>query len=76
LAWVSHHWQQAVAVFVDLTRFPKRQVFGLRQLPDDLGGYQDATEYTFHESRFRAEGEGKYRVVPNQVAGGRVAATV
>jgi hypothetical protein len=27
--WVSHHWQQAVAVFADLTRFPRRQVFRL-----------------------------------------------
>ena len=52
-AWVSHHWQQAVAVLADLERFPKRQVFRLRQLPDDLVGYQDATEYDFHESRFR-----------------------
>jgi hypothetical protein len=52
-AWVSHHWQQAVAVFADLERFPKRQVFRLGKLPDDLVGYQDATEYNFHESRFR-----------------------
>jgi hypothetical protein len=52
LPWISHHWQQAVAVFADLERFPKRQVFRLRQLPDDLVGYQDATEYDFHESQF------------------------
>jgi hypothetical protein len=53
LAWVSHHWQQAVAVLADLERFPKRQVFRLRQLPDDLVGYQDAAEYDF-QSRFRS----------------------
>jgi len=76
LAWVSHHWRQAVAVFADLARFPKRQVFRLGKLPDDLVGYQDATEYDFHESRFRATDEHKHRVVPNQVAGGRVAVTI
>ncbi|MFH1265220.1 MAG: hypothetical protein ABIK89_05790 [Planctomycetota bacterium] len=53
LAWVSHHWQQAVAVFADLGRFPKRQVFRLRQLPDDLVGYQDAAEFNFRDSRLR-----------------------
>ena len=53
LAWVSHHWQQAVAVFADLERFPKRQVFRLQQLPDDLVGYQDAAEFNFRDSRFR-----------------------
>ena len=53
LAWVSHHWQQAVAVFADLERFPRRQVFRLRQLPDDLVGYQDAAEFDF-DSRFRS----------------------
>jgi len=46
LAWVSHHWQQAVAVFADLERFPRRQVFRLRQ-PDDLIGYRDAAEFNF-----------------------------
>ena len=53
LAWVSHHWQQAVAVFADLERFPRRQVFHLRQLPDDLVGYQGAAEFDFMESPFR-----------------------
>jgi hypothetical protein len=52
LAWVSHCWQQAVAVFADLGRFPKRQVFRLQQLPDDLVGYQDAAEFNFRDSRF------------------------
>ncbi len=53
LAWVSHHWQQAVAVFADLERFPRRQVFRLRHLPDDLAGYQGAAEFDFMASRFR-----------------------
>ena len=52
LAWVSHHWQQAVTVFADLERFPRRQVFSIRRLPDDLVGFQAAAEFDFH-SRFR-----------------------
>ncbi len=28
VAWVSHHWQQAVAVFADMERFPRRQYSG------------------------------------------------
>jgi hypothetical protein len=51
--WVSHHWQQAVAVFADLERFPKRQVFPLRHPANDLIGFQDAAEYDFLHSRFR-----------------------
>jgi hypothetical protein len=45
LPWVSHHWQQAIAVFADLERFPRRQVFPLR--PDDLVGFHDAAEFNF-----------------------------
>ena len=55
LAWVSHHWQQAVAVFADLERFPRRQVFSLRRLPGDLAGFQDAAEFDFFQSRFRRQ---------------------
>jgi hypothetical protein len=51
LAWVSHHWQQVVTVFADLERFPRWQVFRLRQLPGDLVGYQDAAEFQFHGCR-------------------------
>jgi hypothetical protein len=51
--WVSHHWRQAVAVFADMERFPKRQVFSLRRLTDDLVGFQDAAEYDFVNTRFR-----------------------
>ena len=53
LAWVSHHWQQAVTVFADLERFPRQQVFWLHQLPGNLVGYQDAADYDFYQSRFR-----------------------
>jgi hypothetical protein len=52
LPWVSHHWQQAVAVFADLERFPKRQVFSLRHPPGDLVGFQGAAEFDFVQSRF------------------------
>ena len=57
-AWTSHHWETAVAVFVDLTRFPRRQVFRLRHLPDDLVGFQDATEFDFR-CRFRHAENGR-----------------
>lgn len=52
--WVSHHWQQAVAVFADLARFPRRQVFRLRQLPSALIGCQDNAEFDFCNSRFHS----------------------
>ena len=46
LPWVSHHWQQAVAIFADLTHFPQRQVFRLHER-DDLAGFRDAAEFDF-----------------------------
>ncbi len=46
LAWTSHHWRQAVAVFADLRRFPPQQVFRLPQR-GDLAGFHDAAEYDF-----------------------------
>ena len=52
LPWVSHHWHQAVAMFADLERFPRRQVFSLRHLPGGLVGFQDAAEFDFLHSRF------------------------
>jgi len=55
LAWVSHHWQQAVAVFADLSGFPRRQVFRLRHLPDDLVGFQGAAEHNFYQIRARRQ---------------------
>ncbi|MGA2619395.1 MAG: hypothetical protein ABSF26_17445 [Thermoguttaceae bacterium] len=53
LAWVSRHWERAAAIFVDLVRFPNRQVFRLDSLPGNLAGYQDAVEFNLFESRFR-----------------------
>ena len=46
LAWVSHHWQQAAAIFADLRQFPKRQVFCLQQR-DSLNGFHGAAEFDF-----------------------------
>lgn len=53
LAWVSHHWESAVAVFADLGRFPRRQVFRAQPLADDLAGYQDAAEFDFRSQGHR-----------------------
>ena len=53
LAWVGRHWERAATIFVDLARFPTRQVFRLDDLPRNLAGYQDAAEFNFFESRFR-----------------------
>ena len=64
LAWTSHHWQQAVAVFADLERFPRWQVFRLHHLPDVLIGYQDATEFDFLRSRFRGNHKRRPRRQP------------
>jgi len=46
-AWTSHAWDKAVRVFADLERFPRRQVFQVEKLPDDLKGFQDAAEFDF-----------------------------
>lgn len=54
LPWVSHHWELASAVFVDLAPFPAAQVFPLKPLPEGLQGFQAAAEYDFYTSRFRA----------------------
>ena len=51
-AWTSHAWDKAVTVFADLERFPRRQVFRLEKLPDDLMGFHDAAEFDF--SHFRS----------------------
>jgi hypothetical protein len=46
LPWVSHHWQQAAAIFADLRHFPQRQVFCLQQR-ENLAGFHDAAEFDF-----------------------------
>ena len=53
LAWVSHQADSATMIFVDLARFPKRQVFRLAHVPGSLVGYQDAAEFNLVASRFR-----------------------
>jgi len=57
LAWVSHHWEKAVAVFAALERLPRRQVFHLGNRPDDLVGFQGAAEYDFREGFRQPSGE-------------------
>jgi hypothetical protein len=53
LEWVSHHWKEAVTYFVDLRRFPKRQVFLLNGSPRDaFCGYQGAMQFDFLANRF------------------------
>ena len=61
LSWVSHHWREAQAVFADLTRFPRRQVFPLRRLPDDLIGFQDAAQFDFLHQSFGPRAEQRPR---------------
>ena len=51
-AWVSHRWQDAVAVFADLERFPRRQVFSLTDPRQDLVGFDGVAEFDFVHSRF------------------------
>ncbi len=46
LPWASHRWQDARAIFADLHRYPKRQVFRLHGR-DDLAGFQAAAEFDF-----------------------------
>ena len=55
LAWVSRYWERTATIFVDLARFPRRQVFRLEDLHGNLVGYQDAAEFDFLRSRFRRE---------------------
>jgi len=56
LPWVSHHWQQAVTIFADLERFPRRQAFSIHRLPADLVGFQGAAEFDFHSQLRPATG--------------------
>jgi len=51
VAWTSHVWDKVVTVFADLQRFPRRQLFRVERLPDDLMGFHDAAEFDF--SHFR-----------------------
>ena len=53
LEWVSHEWQRAVGVFVDMEGFPTRQVIRMTWPGTDLVGCHDATQYDFYHSRFR-----------------------
>lgn len=52
LDWVSHRWQDFVEVFAEIGRFPRRQVFRMRDADQDLAGYRGASHFNFFESRF------------------------
>jgi hypothetical protein len=65
---VSHCWQQAVAVFADLGRFPKRQVFAMHSPADDLVGHQGAAAFNFWNSRFGSAVCGRRKVAPPVMA--------
>ena len=61
LEWVSHLWQQSVTILADISRFPKRQVFSLKEFPADLQGYRAAAEFDFYGSKFRSGGRRRRR---------------
>ena len=61
LEWVSHHWQRAALILADISYFPRRQVFSLKDFPDDLQGYRGAAEYDLYRSRFRSGGRRRRR---------------
>jgi hypothetical protein len=69
LSWVSQHWKQAVAVLADLERFPRRQVFRVHHLPEDLVGFQDSAEFDFWHSRFPGPRSRRHRRGPALAAG-------
>jgi hypothetical protein len=50
LAWVSHRWRQAAAIFADLQHFPMRQVYRLND-GDGLSGFHGAAEFDFCRRR-------------------------
>jgi hypothetical protein len=54
LPWVSHFWRPMAKTFVDLARFPRRQLFRYRR-PDDLSGYQAATQFDFRGEFFKGK---------------------
>jgi hypothetical protein len=54
LPWVSHFWRPMAKTFIDLARFPRQQVFRYRR-PDDLSGFQAATQFDFRGEFFTAK---------------------
>jgi hypothetical protein len=46
LPWTSHFWRPIAKTYVDLNRFPRRQVFAMANI-DDLAGYQAAAQFDF-----------------------------
>jgi hypothetical protein len=48
LPWVSHLWQQFTAVFADVSRFPRYQVFLGNSPSSVLQGYYGAAQFDFY----------------------------
>jgi len=53
LDWVSDALHQSLGIYAELKGFPKRQVFSVRKLPDDLCGFRGAAEWDFFDSELR-----------------------
>jgi hypothetical protein len=53
LDWVSNRWEQAVSVFADLDRLPRRQVIRVGDPVNDLAGYRGAAHFDLLQSRFK-----------------------
>jgi hypothetical protein len=54
LVYVSHAWQQCLAIHADVRSLPKRQVITLEQKAKNLCGYSGAIEFDLLHSRFAA----------------------
>jgi hypothetical protein len=50
LDWVSHRWQAFAQTYADLSRFPRCQVFRVRD--GQLAGYRGAAQFDLDQSRF------------------------
>ena len=56
LAWVSHHADFVATIFVDLARFPKRQVIALDDLPGKLVGLPGCRRVRFSAKPLSSRG--------------------
>lgn len=75
LPWVSHAWEKAFSIYADLQQFPRRQVFRLRHLPDDLVGFQGAVEFNFYDGQRQRTGIGNAAVLDCMPASAPLAAS-
>ena len=58
--WCSDALDQAVAIFAEMTGFPRLQLFRVDRLPDDLCGYRGAMSWDFVHTPWR-DGQVKSR---------------